>query len=97
MNTANARNDELSARYLVQHPEAVCELLAAKQWGKLVPFAELVTNDAPKDLVFTDPALYRTLRKAITEIHCRGLALNPGKLKELEHQSGAPDQTTRNR
>jgi len=86
MITANARNDELSARYLVQHPEAVCELLAAKQWGKLVPYAELVANDAPEDLIFTDPAQYRTLRKAITEIRCRGLALNPDKLKQLEHQ-----------
>jgi hypothetical protein len=91
MITANARDDELGARHLVQHPDAVCELLAAKQWGKLVPFAELVANDAPKDLIFTDPAQYRTLRKAITEIQCRGLALNPRKLRELERQSGAPN------
>ena len=89
MSIASARNNELSARRLVQDPEAVCELLAAKQWGKLVPFAELVANDAPKDLIFTDPALYRTLRKAITEIRCRGLALDPQKLRQLELQRGA--------
>ena len=86
MRIANARNDEMSARHLVQHPEEVCGLHVDKQWGRLVPFAELVVNDVPKDLIFTDPALCRTLRKAITEIRCRGLALNPQKLRELERQ-----------
>jgi hypothetical protein len=78
----NARQNELDARFLVRHPEIVCQLLAEKKWRQLISFAELVETDAPTDLIFTDPALYRTLRKAITEIRCRGLALNPKKLKK---------------
>jgi hypothetical protein len=79
----NARKNELDARFLVQHPEIVYQLLAKKKWAELISFAELVKNDAPNDLIFTDPALYRTLRKAITEIRCRGLTLNPDKLRQL--------------
>jgi hypothetical protein len=82
-NFLGARERELRARHLVQHLDKVYELLAAKKWGELVPFAELVAADAPDDLIHTDPALYRTLRKAVTEARVRGLVLAPKKLREL--------------
>lgn len=80
-----ARRREMEAWTLAQHPDRVVELLAAREWGQLVPFADAVAADVPIALAATDPALYRTLRKALTEIHVRGLALNPKTLRRLAH------------
>jgi hypothetical protein len=82
-----AREREMRGRHLVRHLDEVFGLLADKNWEALIPFAELVAGDAPEDLVHTDPALYRTLRKAVTEARVRGLVLNTQKLKELAAQA----------
>lgn len=83
-----ARNRRLDAWYLAQHPDRVLELLAARRWEQLIPFAQAIQEDVPRELAATDPALYRTLRKAFTEIHVRGLALKPDVLQRYaaEHK-----------
>ncbi len=78
-----ARERELDAWHIAQHPELVTELMVARQWARLIPFADFIAADAPEELAATDQALYRTLRKAVTEIRIRGLALRPDKLREL--------------
>lgn len=81
-----ARRREMEAWHLAQHLDRVVELLAAREWERLIPFADAVAADVPPALAATDPALYRTLRKALTEIHVRGLALNPKALRQLAHR-----------
>ncbi|OAM91644.1 hypothetical protein AW736_02260 [Termitidicoccus mucosus] len=86
-----ARQREMDAWHLAQHPEQVAELLAARDWERLIPFADAIAADVPVQLAATDPALYRTLRKAVTEIHVRGLALNPDALRR---QVRRPNRTS---
>ncbi len=78
-----ARQRELAAWDLIQHTDKVIKLLVAKDWENLIPFAEAVSKDAPIELAATDQALFRTLRKAITEVHIKGLALDVNALKRL--------------
>jgi len=80
-----ARRREMEAWALAQHLDQVVALLAAKKWEQLIPFADAVAADVPVALAATDPALYRTLRKALTEVHVRGLALNPETLRRLAY------------
>jgi hypothetical protein len=45
---------------------------------------EFATKEFPTDLAITDPALYRSLRDAVTTFHLRGGgALNLEKLRQL--------------
>lgn len=82
-----ARRREMEAWDLARHVDRILALLAAKEWARLIPFADAMAADVPVELAATDPALYRTLRKAFTEIHVRGLALNPKALRSLAHSN----------
>ena len=84
-----ARQRELEAWDLAQHPDQVFALLAAKKWKELIPFADAVASDVPVQLAATDPAFYRTMRKAFTEVHVRGIALNADELRKLATQASA--------
>lgn len=86
-----ARQREMEARHLLTHLDEVTELIASKQWERLIAFADAVAADAPLDLASTDPALFRTLRKAVTEVHVRGLALDPQELRRLAAASKPSD------
>jgi hypothetical protein len=80
----------MDAWHLAQHPELVAKLIVARQWARLIPFADAIAADAPEELAATDQALYRTLRKAVTEIRIRGLALRPDKLREFAAKAAKP-------
>ena len=79
-----ARQQELTARHLLAHPEQVAIYLKQKRWTELAALVEFAQKDAPQSLTHTDPALYRTLRQQITEFRLRGWScLNLKKLREL--------------
>jgi hypothetical protein len=67
-----ARQSEITARYLLAHPEEIPVLLKKKRWAELAAIAEFASQDAPQELAQTDPALYRLLRQQITEYRIRG-------------------------
>jgi hypothetical protein len=90
-----AREREMNARWLAQHPEEVVALWHARDWAALIPYADAIAEDVPIALAMTDPALFRTLRKAYTEIHCRGLAFDPVALRRLAAGGTPPPATDR--
>lgn len=47
-------------------------VMAARDWELLREMARLAQEDAPHDLAFTDPALFRTWREAVTKFHLAG-------------------------
>jgi hypothetical protein len=69
----SARAAEIQAFHLARNPEIVWALIACKAWVSLLPLALLIEHDMPRDFAQTDPALYRTIRKALTELHVQGL------------------------
>ena len=82
-----ARQRELTARYLLAHPEQIPVYLKQRRWEELAALVEFADNDAPLSLAHTDPALYQVLRQQITEFRLRGWScLNLQKLKELAGQ-----------
>ena len=85
----NGRERELTVIHLLTHPPAVGEYFVQQKWKELADLAEYVEKDVPRELAFTDPALFRTLRKAITELHCRGFgAMNAPFLRQLAGKNG---------
>jgi hypothetical protein len=78
------RQKELTARHLLAHPEEIAVCLKARQWRELAALVEFAARDAAPSLAHTDPALYRLLRRQITEFHLRGWScLDLQKLREL--------------
>jgi len=51
---------------------AIPRALRARQWADLAAAREIVERDVDPRLALTDPALYRSLREAITEFHLIG-------------------------
>ena len=49
------------------------ELLVEGKLKEAAAVKQMVTEDAPRSLALTDPALYRTLRARITELRIGGL------------------------
>jgi hypothetical protein len=86
----NARERELAARYLLAHPEQIPISLKERKWRGLAALVEFAERDAPPSTAHADPALYRLLRRQITEYHLRGWScLNLKKLRELAGESDA--------
>lgn len=85
------RDQEITAQRLLTTPYGVATALKERRWEDVAAAVEFAANDVPKDLAITDPALYRTLREAITTFHLRGGgALNLDKLRQLAAQSDSP-------
>lgn len=86
-----AREQELTARFLLAHPERIAVFIRQHRWEELAALADFAARDAPDALAQTDPALYRALRQQITDYRIRGWGqLNSGRLRELASKSGAP-------
>lgn len=68
----NAREQELTARMLLEKQELIDEYIVQKRWAELAAFLQFVKRDVPHELAMTDPALYRLLREQITRFYLRG-------------------------
>lgn len=80
----SAREEELIAREMLEHPELLGIRLKEKRWAEVAALLRYAQRDVPQDLAVTDPALYRTLRDQITHFFLRGGgALNLQKLEQL--------------
>jgi hypothetical protein len=80
----NAREAELTARHLLEHPDQLGVYLKEKRWAEVAALVRYARNDVPPELAATDPALYRTLREGITRFFLRGGgSLNLAKLEAL--------------
>lgn len=85
MTSTLSRQDELTARQMLAHPERLgCEL-KKRHWGNVAALVTFIDEfNTSHDLAMTDAALYRTLRQQITTFYLRsGGALNLNKLREL--------------
>ena len=59
-------------------------LVKARDWELLREVARLAQEDAPHDLAFTDPALFRTWREAVTKFHLAGYSsMTPQRVDEV--------------
>ena len=82
------RHQEITAQHLLTQPYGVAKALKERRWEDVAIAVEFAQTDIPRDLASTDPALYRTLRDAITTFYLRGgAALNLEKLRQLAAQS----------
>jgi hypothetical protein len=80
----NAREEELTARHLLEHPDQLGVYLKEKRWAEVAALVRYARKDVPPELAATDPALYRTLREGITRFFLRGGgSLNLAKLEAL--------------
>ncbi len=68
----NAREEELTARTLLEDPSLVDAYLKEKRWAELAALVRFARRDVPVQLAQTDPALYRRLREQITRFYLRG-------------------------
>jgi len=79
-----AREEELTAREMLEKPELLARRLKERRWADVAALVRYVQHDVPPALALTDPALYRTLREGVTNFHLRGGgALDLQKLEEL--------------
>ncbi len=80
----NAREEELTARHLLEHPDLLGVYLKEKRWAEVAALVRFAHRDVPSELAATDPALYRTLREGVTRFFLRGGgSLNLAKLESL--------------
>jgi hypothetical protein len=78
------RQQEITAQHLLTQANGVAQALVQRRWADVATAVEFAETDLPNDLAITDPALYRTLRDAITTFYLRGGgALNLEKIRQL--------------
>jgi hypothetical protein len=89
MKSLLSRNDELTARHILAHPQQLGIALKERRWADVAALITFVQEqDVSHDLAMTDAALYRTLRQQITTFYLRGgAALNLEKLRQLARQA----------
>ena len=79
-----AREEDLTARHLLEHPDLLGSYLKEKRWAEVAALVRYARRDVPPELAATDPALYRTLREGVTRFFLRGGGvLNLTKLEAL--------------
>ena len=70
----------------------VAQVMAARDWELLREVARLAQEDAPHDLAFTDPALFRSWRQAVTKYHLAGFsALTPQRIDDITRKNAAAE------
>jgi hypothetical protein len=70
----------------------IAAVVKARDWELLEEIARFVEADAPVDMAASDPAMYATLRAAITRFHLKGWsAMTAERVREVarEHAAGA--------
>lgn len=79
-----AREEELTAREMLEKPELLGRRLKERRWADVAALVRYARRDVPPSLALTDPALYRALREGVTFFHLRGGgALDLEKLESL--------------
>ncbi len=79
-----AREEELTAREMLEKPELLARRLKERRWADVAALVRYVQRDVPPALAMTDPALFRTLREGVTQFHMRGGgALDLAKIEAL--------------
>ena len=64
--------------------QKMAALVNARDWELLREVARMAQQDAPLDLAATDPALFQTLRQAVTKFHLGGWsAMTPERIDEV--------------
>ena len=82
--TINSRDAEMIAVHLLTHPGEIGAYLHEQRWMELACLAEYIAADVPPALAGTDPALYRTLRNAVTEVTVMGFGnMDAAKLRKM--------------
>lgn len=62
----------------------------ARDWELLEEIARLAEADAPIEMAATDPAMYATLRRAITSFHLKGWsAMTAERVRLVAHSDAA--------
>jgi hypothetical protein len=62
----------------------IAAVVKARDWELLEEIARLAQADAPLELAATDPAMFATLRHAITRFHLRGWsAMTPERVRRI--------------
>jgi len=78
---------EMTARRLLAHLEEIPVLLKEQRRAELAALAEFASRYASPELAQTDPALYRLLRRQITEFRIRGWScLDAKALRKLANR-----------
>jgi hypothetical protein len=67
-----ARQEELVARDLLDHPGKIGVFFQQKRWKELAALVRYARREVPVELAQTDPALYRRLRGQITRFFLLG-------------------------
>jgi hypothetical protein len=66
----------------------IAAVAKARDWELLEEIARLVQADAPLELAATDPAMFATLRHAITRFHLKGWsAMTPERVRRIAEES----------
>jgi len=62
----------------------------ARDWELLEEIARIAEADAPIEMAASDPAMYATLRRAITEFHLKGWsAMTAERVRAVARQSAS--------
>ena len=86
----NGREAEMIAIHLLTHRDEIGVYMHQKRWLELACLADYIAADVPPALAHTDTALYRTLRKAITEVTVMGYgSLSAANLRALAAKAAA--------
>lgn len=62
----------------------MAEVAVDRDWELLEEVARLATEDAPRDLVATDPSLFASWRAAVTRYHLKGWSgMTPERVRAI--------------
>lgn len=66
----------------------MAEVAVERDWDLLEEVARLATEDAPKNLVATDPSLFASWRAAVTKYHLRGWSgMTPERVRAVRERT----------
>ena len=65
----------------------IAAVAKARDWELLEEIARLAEDDAPVEMAASDPAMYATLRAAITRFHLKGWsAMTPERVRDVAQE-----------
>lgn len=91
----SARESEITATYLLKNPKQIAAYLHAKRFAEVACLADYLRQDVPRDLAKTDPSLFRTLRRCVTDVLVAGwgkLDGNDLRRRAAAARAGTPPQ-----